>query len=242
MNKIEDVLQNTDHRPWPLPEDKWVYYQEWNRLLFLHFEVPFEDLRELVPDCLTLDDFNGKYYISIVPFTMENIRPRQLPSVGFISDFDELNVRTYVKHGDKAGVYFLNIEAGKRLSAFVSRLLSGLPYEKAKMKRSKGQYLSLNEEKKFFLKAKFIVGKPVVEKTALQLWLTERYCLYIYENEELFRYEIHHKEWDIKEITFEDLVFNYRFGNIHLTEENYICPNYSDGIVVVSWGKEKVEI
>ncbi|MEC4112542.1 YqjF family protein [Myroides pelagicus] len=242
MSKISDVLSSVEHRPWSLPQREWVYYQEWNRLLFLHFEIPFEDLRALVPEGLELDSFEGKYYISIVPFTMESIRPKFLPSVSYISDFDELNVRTYVKYGNRGGVYFLNIEAGKRLSAFVSRLLSGLPYEKAKMKRSKGQYLSLNEEKKFFFKAKFTVGKPVVEKTALQLWLTERYCLYVFDNEELFSYDIHHKEWDIKEIAFEDLVFNYRFGNIHLTEDNYICPNYSEGIIVVSWGREKVSV
>lgn len=240
MNVIEQILSQTTHRPWDLPKEDWVYYQEWNRLLFLHFEVPYEALRALVPDELELDDFDGKYYVSVVPFTMEKIRPRCLPSVGFISNFDELNVRTYVKAKSKAGVYFLNIEAGNSLSAFVSRTLSGLPYEKAEMKREEGVYYSLNEAKQFFLKAEYTIGERVYEKTPLQIWLTERYCLYVYVNELLYRYEIHHKEWTIKEIAFDILELDYQLGDIRLTENNVVCPNYSDGIIVVSWGRQAV--
>lgn len=238
MNKIQEALSQTSHRPWEMPEGDWVYYQEWNRLIFLHFEVPFDELRALVPESMKLDALEGKYYISVVPFTMEQIRPRILPAIDFISNFDELNVRTYVKVDGKAGVYFLNIEAGNRLSAFISRTLSGLPYEKAQMKREKGLYYSLNKKKKFFLKAEFKVGSVVQEKTALQTWLTERYCLYVNLDEDLYRYEIHHKEWEIREISFDVLELDYRLGNIHLTEDNVICPNYSTGIEVVSWGRE----
>lgn len=87
---IQEILKAIDHRPWPLPQENWRYYQEWNRLLFLHFEVPFEALRALVPPALELDTFDGKYYISVVPFTMEKIRPRYLPAVSFISNLMKL--------------------------------------------------------------------------------------------------------------------------------------------------------
>lgn len=240
MSKTEEIISHQSHRPWDMPEGDWVYYQEWNRLIFLHFEVSFEELRILVPSSMELDTLDGKCYISVVPFTMEKIRPRILPAVGFISNFEELNVRTYVKVDGKPGVYFLNIEAGNSLSAFVSRTLSGLPYEKARMKREKGLYYSLNKKKKFFLKAEFQVGAIVQEKTELQKWLTERYCLYVNLDEDLYRYEIHHKEWEVREILFDVLELDYRFGNIHLTEDKVICPNYSIGIEVVSWGKEIV--
>ena len=240
MKKIEAIMAAVNHRPWALPPGSWSYYQEWNRLLFLHFEVPLEVLRALVPASLELDAFEGKYYISVVPFTMEKIRPRHLPSVGFISDFDELNVRTYVVKEGKPGVYFLNIEAGKSLSAFVSRTLSGLPYEKATMKRSKGKYSSQNSKKNYQLEATYHIGEAVTHKTPLQVWLTERYCLYTYGNNRLHRYQIHHKEWELKTITFEQLKVDYQLAGIHLTEAKVISPNYSDGIQVVAWSKEKV--
>lgn len=129
MNHIQNLIADTHHRPRKLPMGKWQYYQEWNDALFLHFEVDFNILRKLVPKNLNIDSSEGKYYVSVVAFKMEKIRPRNLPSVRFISDFYEINVRTYINNNDKQGVYFLNIEAEKQISAFVARTLSGLPYE-----------------------------------------------------------------------------------------------------------------
>ena len=34
--KMNQLLKNSNHRPWPLPEVGWKYYQEWNNALFLH--------------------------------------------------------------------------------------------------------------------------------------------------------------------------------------------------------------
>lgn len=238
---IKEILQHVEHRPWDLPKARWKYYQEWNRLLFFHFEVPFDVLRALVPEALELDSFEGKYYISVVPFTMEKIRPRLLPAVGLVSNFDELNVRTYVVKEGKAGVYFLTIEGGKSLSVFVSKQLSGLPYEKATMKRSKGVYTSSNPKRPFQFEATYTIGNLVQQKSPLQVWLTERYCLYVYVKNKLYRYQIHHKVWELKEIAFEQLKIAYDLPGIRLTEKEVIAPNYSDGIQVVAWGQEKIE-
>lgn len=239
---IQEVLQQTSHRPWELPKGQWVYYQEWNRLLFFHFEVDFQLLRELVPSELELDSFQGKYYISVVPFTMEKIRPRFLPSVGVISNFDEINVRTYVSNKGKQGVYFLNIEAAKALSAFVAKSLSGLPYEKAQMKRSPGFYSSSNNVKGFSFKTSYEIGELVEQKTPLQIWLTERYCLYILDNKQLYRYEIHHKPWDLYQVSFTDLHLDYNVGSLSLSDTDIIAPNYSPGVVVLSWAREKISV
>ena len=51
----DSILFATSHRPWPPPDTPWVMTQRWNDLLFLHYEVPAELLRPLVPDVLTLD-------------------------------------------------------------------------------------------------------------------------------------------------------------------------------------------
>lgn len=148
MAKLKDILSSTSHREYDYPKQPWVYYQEWNRALFLHWEVSVDFLQELVPQEITIDTIKEKAYVSIVPFTMEKIRPKYLPAVGFISNFHEINVRTYVEHNGKKGVYFLNIEAKKLISAFVSKQLSGLPYEKAKITRTKNNYHSVNSTKK----------------------------------------------------------------------------------------------
>ena len=95
------------------------------------------------------DSFDGKYWVSIVAFTMEKIRPAYLPPFSPISNFDEINVRTYVIQDGKPGVYFINIEAGKYLSAFLSRMLSSLPYEKSQITRGDNFYRSNNSNKGF---------------------------------------------------------------------------------------------
>jgi len=104
--KIKDILNTTAHRPWKMPSENWKYYQEWNNVLFMHWQVELEALRPLVPKDMEIDLFGGKPWVSLVAFTMQKIRPKQLPSFPPISDFDEINIRTYVHYNGKPGVYF----------------------------------------------------------------------------------------------------------------------------------------
>lgn len=196
MTTIEELLADVKHRPFAMPKGSWTYYQEWNRALFLHWIVPYETLRKCVPNALNLDTIDGNYYVSLVAFTMEKLKPKLLPSVGCISNFDEINIRTYIDNDGKKGVYFLNIEAGKTISALIAKAISGLPYEKAKISRSENVYLSNNVKKRFSLNAEFEINEIVSDKTPLDKWLTERYCLYLQQGSHFFRYDIHHKEWD----------------------------------------------
>ncbi len=240
MNNIEDILQSTAHRPWPIPSAKWQYYQEWNRVLFLHWEIPFDLLRNVVPKQLPLDSFDGKYYISLVAFTMEHIRPRYLPAVAFVSDFHEINIRTYIKIDNKEGVYFLSIEAGKALSAFVARKLSGLPYRKTDMTRNHGIYTSTNHAQKFHFHTDYDTGALLTSKTSLDKWLTERYCLYLEEDNHIYRYDIHHKEWEIKSASVRQLTTQYTIDHIHLTNLPPNMIHYSDGVKVVAWNRMRL--
>lgn len=237
--EIQEILSDNKHRPFEMPKGGWIYYQEWNRALFLHWEVPYEALRKLVPKDLELDSFEGKYYVSVVVFTMEKIRPRYLPSLSYISNFEEINVRTYVEKKGKKGVYFLNIEAEKWLSAFVAKSLSGLPYEKANIKRFENQCFSINKSKNFHLEVDFQVGETITDKIDLDIWLTERYCLFLDIGKNLYRYDIHHKEWEIKNLIINNLDINYQIGDCIFNHKPNLW-HYSDGIKVVSWKREKI--
>lgn len=239
MTKISEILNSKKHSPYEMPDSNWVYYQEWNRVLFLHYEVPVDLLTELVPDKLTIDTFEGKAYISIVPFTMENIRPRYLPSVSFISNFHEINVRTYVEFENKKGVFFLNIEAEKFLSIIVAKALSGLPYEKSKIKRDISKYYSKNIGKGFCLDTGYLVTENLTRKSDLDIWLTERYCLYLNNRDFVYRYDIHHLEWEIKNVEILNLDINYTIGQIQINKSTDLV-HYSDGVQVLAWNKVKI--
>lgn len=241
MRLIEKILNDTSHRPFEIPRGNWVYYQEWNRALFLHWTVPFELLRECVPSNLNIDTFDGNCYISLVAFTMEKIRPKFFPSIAYISDFDEINVRTYIDNDNKKGVYFLNIEAGKSLSTFIAKTLSGLPYENSNINRTDKIYKSKNSKKGFSLHTEFNVGQVLKDKTELDKWLTERYCLYLDKDNEFYRYDIHHKEWELKNVNINDLNLDYKIGKINLRKKQPDLTHYSDGIKVIAWKRQKIQ-
>ncbi|MRM84258.1 YqjF family protein [Riemerella anatipestifer] len=240
MNTIKEILKEISHRPFEIPKGNWVYYQEWNKALFLHWIVPFELLRKYVPNHLDLDTFKGNCYISLVAFTMEKIRPRFLPSIKCISDFDEVNLRTYVYNGNKRGVYFLNIEAGKSVSSFIAKVISGLPYEKSTINRTDGLYSSINSNKGFRLHAEYEIEETISDKTELDKWLTERYCLYLDKENIIYRYDIHHKEWEIKKVAINSLNVNYKIGEIDLSNRQPNLTHYSEGIKVIAWKREPV--
>jgi hypothetical protein len=242
MTDIENILSDTLHRPFELPNKNWQYYQEWNKALFLHWEIPFDILRKCVPDKFNIDTFNGHCYVSLVAFTMEKIRPRCLPYVAYISNFDEINLRTYIDNGNKKGVYFLNIEAEKILSTYIAKALSGLPYEKSNIKRTDKKYKSINSQKGYYLDTEFEIKDIIDHKTELDKWLTERYCLYLEKDQESYYYDIHHKEWTIKNIEIKQLKLSYKIGHIDLCKKQPNLVHYSDGVKVIAWKRQKLKL
>ena len=111
-----------------------VMHQTWRSLLFLHWEIPATEIQKTLPEGLTVDTFEGKAYVGVVPFFMRNIRPRFFPAIPAISNFLETNVRTYVydKNGTP-GVWFYSLEANQWLAVKTARTFFKLPYFHAHM-------------------------------------------------------------------------------------------------------------
>lgn len=237
---IQKILQTTEHRPWAIPTESWKYYQEWNKAIFLHWQVELSELEKFVPKELEIDLFEGKPWVSVVAFTMEKIRPKNIPSFPPVSNFDEINIRTYIKSDHKTGVYFLSIEGGKRLSCKIAKAMSALPYRYSKIDRMENLYKSNNAAFNDKLHIAFEIGQQIKQKSALDLWLTERYALFQDAKMSMNEFEIHHLEWSIKEIELKKLAFNYpRFNNLLMNSPNKI--QYSDGVKVVAWEKTTKE-
>ena len=116
------------------PVGKPVMFQTWQELLFLHWRMPPEVVQALLPPGLTVDTFDGAAWLGVVPFQMRNIRPARLPAVPWVSNFLELNVRTYAvdEHGTP-GVWFLSLDANRWLAVQTARRWFRLPYHWARM-------------------------------------------------------------------------------------------------------------
>src|SRR5688572_8752233 len=132
MSDFPSHIVNEDaHRPWPMPEGPWIMTQSWHDLLFAHWPVAVEALREMLPPGLEVDLFDHRAWLGVIPFHMTNVAPRGVPSLPWVSAFPEINVRTYVRVDDKPGVYFFSLDAGNRLAVAAARMLFGLPYYSA---------------------------------------------------------------------------------------------------------------
>src|SRR5690242_9775636 len=94
-----DILKETAHRPFAMPASPWLMTQTWNNLLFAHWPVSAAALRPRVPAEFELDEFEGQAWVGVVPFYMTNVSPRGVPNLPWVSEFPELNVRTYVRVG-----------------------------------------------------------------------------------------------------------------------------------------------
>ncbi|WP_234859084.1 YqjF family protein [Aquimarina aquimarini] len=235
--KTHELLQKTNHRPWELPNQSWKFYQEWNNAIFLHWQVEVSELVKHVPEELEIDLFEGKAWVSIVVFTMEKIRPKYLPAFPPISNFEEINIRTYVTANNKPGVYFLSIEGGTFLSCKVAKAISQLPYRFSKMHRNPTSFKSNNKTFKDSLDIQYKIGSKATQKSDLDLWLTERYALHQDTPTTINEFEIHHIEWPIKELTLDHLDVKYQRFNTLINGTPH-KTQYSKGVQVLAWDKK----
>jgi len=236
--KIKEILKYNKHRPWPIPNKKWSFYQEWNNAIFLHWKVELKELSKFVPSNLQIDLFDGQPWVSLVAFTMEKIRPRNFPYFSPVSNFHEINIRTYVKSNNKTGVYFLSIEAGKKIACRISRKISKLPYRYSTINRSFNSYNSFNTDFKDSLEIQYDFNQSKSNMTELDFFLTERYALFHDVGNYINEFEIHHLPWPIENIELLKFNFNYdRFS--HLIGKNPDKTHFSNGVKVISWNCNK---
>jgi uncharacterized protein len=197
------ALAETRHRPWPLPDGRWVLAQTWDDLLFAHWRVDRDAVRRRIPEGLELQEHDGSVWLSVTPFVMRDVRARGTFPLPVVSTFRELNVRTYVTDGEKPGVWFFSLDASSQLAVAAARRLYKLPYFLADMKferrRRRMFYETVRDEKSAFSASYQPAGNVFeAQPGSLEHFLTERYCLYAAERDTLFRAEIHHPPWPLQ--------------------------------------------
>jgi uncharacterized protein YqjF (DUF2071 family) len=106
-----------------------LFHCSWDRAVFLHYRVEPRFLQRQVP--FELDLFDGQAYVSLVSFTLRNMRLSH-PHLKFITQplhtHAFLNVRTYVRVRHLRGIYFLAEWLNNRLATMLGPMLYGLPY------------------------------------------------------------------------------------------------------------------
>jgi len=190
-------------REWPPPERSWIMAQTWRDLLFAHWPVPAAELARAVPPQLELDLWNGQAFIGVIPFRMDRIHPRGMFPLPWLSATPEINVRTYVKAGDKRGVYFFSLHATSFVAVKIARRFFHLPYLQATMNvRSEGDtvhYASACGGAEFRGWYRPTGKVALAQPGTLEHWLTERYCFYTLDpHGNVIRGDVDHAPWPLQ--------------------------------------------
>jgi uncharacterized protein len=236
------ALEETQHRPWPVPERSWVMGQTWDDLLFAHYRVPVEQLRALVPDGLEVQEHSGTGWVGVTPFFVTGLRARGLLPFPFASSFRELNVRTYVTRDEKPGIWFFSLDASSQIAVEAARRLYRLPYFRAEMsvQRRGGELLyecSRGAGKAFSAAYRADGDVFQAERGSLEHFLTERYCLYVEHDDTLYRADIHHRPWPLQ--TAAARIDLNTMPPLKVTEEDALV-HFSARQDVVIWPLEPV--
>jgi uncharacterized protein YqjF (DUF2071 family) len=168
----------------------------------------------VVPAAFDLDLFDGEAWLGVVPFHMTNVGLRATPAMPWISAFPELNVRTYVRVGNRAGVYFFSLDAARWLAVAAARMLLNLPYYTADMAiQRRGDRLHYESARRTREGAELKViyaptGAPFAASVGtIEYFLTERYCLYHHNRRgHPYRLDIHHLPWSLQLASAEIIV------------------------------------
>lgn len=201
------MLEETQHRPWPLPTGRWFMFMRWTQLAFLHWSVPAAILRPLVPSGLELDTFDSSCWVGIVPFRMEGTRHRSAPGIPTATNFPEVNLRTYVRGAGRSGVWFLSLDAASRLAVWGARIRFNLPYYHASMDVTAAQSDVVYASRRMSgggpaeLRIKYGPAGDAyrTEPGNLDHWLTERYCLFGQRrNGAVYYMDVHHAPWPVQ--------------------------------------------
>lgn len=206
-SRQKNVLDETGHRAWPLPDDRpWIMGQTWERLLFAHWRVPIEKLRAVVHPKIPLDTFDGSAWIGITPFTVTGFHPRGTPPPPLVSSFHEINVRTYATIEDKPGIYFLSLDAASKAAVHAARTAYRIPYFHADIEADDAirYHAERREDPPAAFDAEYAPAGAVhtAEPGSFEEWAAERYCLYtLDEHQRINRGEIHHPPWPLQPAT-----------------------------------------
>jgi uncharacterized protein YqjF (DUF2071 family) len=243
------VLEETEHRPWRLPASSWIMAQTWDDLLFAHWRVSRDAVRELVPDPLGVDEFDGSAWLGITPFVISGFRLRGTLPVPRLSTFPEINVRTYVTLNGKAGIWFFSLDTSNQLAVEGARRMYKLPYFRARMSvETRGETIAYSSSRRegasrpFVFQAQYrpIGGVEQAHPGSLEHFLTERYCLYAAEGERLFRAEIHHPPWPLQAAEAEIELNTMPPDGIELRDEEPLL-HFSRRQNVLVWALEPAD-
>lgn len=197
---------------------------EWRKLVLANYSIDRKILEPYLPVKTELDTWNGICYLSLVGFMFKNTRLKGI-TIPFHSDFEEVNLRFYVRHQEavpwKRGVVFIREFVPRPALTWVANTFYREPYETLPMSHSwTVSDDSLTVEYKW-KKGRWNALKTVSDKDpglilegSEEEFITEHYWGYTrISKEKTSEYEVGHPKWKVYRT--KDYLVDVDFGDLY---------------------------
>jgi uncharacterized protein YqjF (DUF2071 family) len=199
--------------PWPV---RWpVMYQTWTWLTFLHWSYPPAVVQRHLPDSLQVHTFEGRAWVGVTPFLLEDLRTPVAPALPWFTSFPETNVRTYVRGPDRReGLWFFSLDAARPEPVLVAQSTYRLPYKWSAMTVERdGATVRYRSRRRWpgptpaTSAITLEVGDPLApeELDPFDHYLTARWQLYTTLGPVLARSNVEHEPWPLHRATVPEL-------------------------------------
>ena len=171
----------------------------------VNFVVAEEMVLPYLPAGTELDHYNGQCYVSLVGFLFQDTRLRgvRLP---FHAQFEEVNLRFYVRRAEKRGVVFISEIVPRLALQIVANTFYGERYSTARMRhewKADGNQLCVGykwfkNDKWHEIKINTSLSMKSIEAGSEEEFITEHYWGYTkLPNGCTSEYEVVHPRWQV---------------------------------------------
>jgi hypothetical protein len=190
---------------------------EWNNLFLASYPVPPSLLEKRVPPGLSLDLRDGNALVSLVAFEFLHTRVLGISWPGY-RNFAELNLRYYVRQGERRGVVFIREFVPQRLVAWMARQLYNEPYLAAPLWATRvecADEIRMEYRLRFAGREQRIAvsgGRPGFRpgEDSVEHFFKEHHWGYgVTRWGQAIRYEVAHPEWEVYPVRSYQLDFDF---------------------------------
>lgn len=182
---------------------------QWKNLIMANYIVDESVLEKYLPYNTELDYYNNKCYVSLVGFMFLDVKILGI-KVPLHTNFEEVNLRFYVKHNDngvwKRGVVFIKEIVPKHAITLVANTIYNEHYQTLPMKhywemtdeKIKIEYSWKYADKWNFLKIESDAKPMDISEGSEEEFITEHYWGYTkIKKEKTSEYGVEHPRWKI---------------------------------------------
>jgi uncharacterized protein YqjF (DUF2071 family) len=189
----------------------------WSNPIVLTFHAPRELLRRVVHDRLELDEWDHHPHVSLVAFDFQDTRIKGRRVPGYVN-FTQLNLRTYVRQGDRRGVTYIREHVPSRVIALLARLKFNEPYHTLDIHShtaGAGGALTVEHRWRHHRADQFIrvtatqTSERPPDASSLDRFTQYRWGFGVNRSGEVIPYRVEHPDWAFRSIRSLDHVIDF---------------------------------